>query len=389
MRSLSAKQENSMLTGVRRVIDSINDGLSPNDAIIKIANEQELQPKFIALMVQSVNKSLSVATLKSASQEDRAKPFAIADPFEIISAIYTTPVQEKVAMTLPSTDYSQLGMGTKVEKVASEQPEETMTLSQVLDRMVYADAFYKKAASVANQDVLRLNRQVQDHLKTAARVMRAQAPSTRTKVAQIVTNRYPATAAHILSTISNLGVEIPKGIQKSARYAIMLHEEPYISISNMYDTVRQYGEAKEKHRQIKEAAIQSKAFMSSLLGGAAARQMNSGEESTPTDVTDVVDPSVVNKLKETEALKNFYQTILWDKDMKGRDLGQMVDAYNSVVGTVNNAYSSPTVLKNLMLQNLEGGDVKDPHQLKQEVELGNALAQQHQLTGDTRAALSQ
>ena len=99
------------------------------------------------------------------------------------------------------------------------------------------------------------------------------------------------------------------------------------------------------------------------------------DEKDDDKIVDVVEPGVFNRLKELEARRTLMKLVLYDPELNSYDMPQLVKAYNQSVSTVPDAYKHDSVLKNLMLQNLETGGVKDPFQLKQEVEIGKNLAE--------------
>ena len=105
-----SQDESRIVRAVEEAITWANTGLSPNESIQKVAVAKQFSPTIIARMVEGFNKSKSVFMLKNASDEERPKPFELADTSKIVQGIFSAPEQQqKVASTLPTTDFSNLG----------------------------------------------------------------------------------------------------------------------------------------------------------------------------------------------------------------------------------------------------------------------------------------
>jgi len=96
---ISGAKEQQLLEAMESAISKSNDGLDPNEAIAKTANEQGLSPEFACRMVEAFNTSKTIKHLKDNEGEKRADTFGIASKDEVVKLMYD-PKEEKVATEL-------------------------------------------------------------------------------------------------------------------------------------------------------------------------------------------------------------------------------------------------------------------------------------------------
>lgn len=93
------------LDSVQRLVDS---GLSPNDAIVKVAKENNITDGHVGLMVYAYNTAQHAVRRKQASDSaGRAESFPLADQSTIISELYPSEVKKGSATSdIVSSEYS-------------------------------------------------------------------------------------------------------------------------------------------------------------------------------------------------------------------------------------------------------------------------------------------
>ena len=394
MNNLSVEDENKLIASIEKAIGLSNEGTSPNDAIRKVAEERQYGPEIIQRMAEAFNKSKSSYILKKATAAERSKPFDLADAAEIIRGIYEEPVEKTASdFRLPSKDFSKLGLDADLtlEKVAqvlgpSSPAGEKMyrhTLVRKLDKYAH---FCTKVSQTLRDRRQQLHYTFMNTVQKAARELLPLSRPHLQKVAQLIVNGYPTTGPKLVKLLSAYSHRELPTLEKTANAAVFPSEEPYISIAEVYQAANKLAIAEAAFRGFDKEAAAGKGVFSSFLGSTVSELSGMGkkeEGGTPVDKLDqlleVVDPEVLNRMKEIEARHNFMQLMLYDPQLQKYDFNDLLKSYNDSVSSVADSYRHPNVLKNLMLQNLESGGVKDPFQLSQEVQIGKTLAETSKL----------
>ena len=111
MKKLSKDAERRILTALESVADSVNEGTSPNDAIVKAASAHDIPAGHINLMVSAYNTGRT-GKQRMAAQDpfDKAATFELADHQDIMSRLYPTNVKSAAQTrneTIIDEEYSQ------------------------------------------------------------------------------------------------------------------------------------------------------------------------------------------------------------------------------------------------------------------------------------------
>ena len=94
MKKLSKEAESRVLTALESVADAVNEGTSPNDAIVKAASEHDIPAGHINLMVSAYNTGRTGKQRMAAeSPFDKAATFELADQQDIMGRLYPTNVK--------------------------------------------------------------------------------------------------------------------------------------------------------------------------------------------------------------------------------------------------------------------------------------------------------
>jgi hypothetical protein len=379
MKPMSPQEEKQFIGDVERAIQLTHDGVSPTEAITKIASEGQYGPEHIKRMTQAFNKSKSVYKLKTASTEERAQPFSLANAEDVIKEVYVSEKQAEQELQLPTIDFSAQLTSLPQQKTASVED--------------YNNHRNLGVHRFSADDVLRKYHQVKQGVRDKLASRQAEArymfgkylddvvdsvirmsDNQMRKVAQKVVNSYPNTGEKLIKVLNDkMNRNFPE-VQKTASAAVFQAKEPYLSIVKVYE----YAEKIAKTRQDLELFDkQAESVVKGFLGNAAANLLTEdGGEKTPDrkePIEDLLDPAAYNKLKEIETQRNFMNLVLYDDDLKNYDYKDLVGAYNTSVSTVPDAYKNPAILKNLMIGNLQGSGLKDKFELKQELELQKEL----------------
>lgn len=93
MNTLTRGQEQKIIEAAEAVVDLVNQGSHPNDALFKIASEASLTPDFVRRLAEVFNTSRILAHFKTAAPEKRADEFPLADAGAVLRRMYPKHVE--------------------------------------------------------------------------------------------------------------------------------------------------------------------------------------------------------------------------------------------------------------------------------------------------------
>ena len=94
MRPLSKEAEEKIVSALNQVIDLVNDGVSPTDAIAKVASAEKLPAGHINLMVNAFNIGRSEAQRKGSSDLfEKVSEFELADASQVLERMFPAVVK--------------------------------------------------------------------------------------------------------------------------------------------------------------------------------------------------------------------------------------------------------------------------------------------------------
>jgi hypothetical protein len=406
MKNLSSAEEAKLIKAVEQAIQLSNRDMSPNAAIEKVARDYSYKPPYIRLMVNAFNKSKAVHVFKSASQEDRVKPFELADANTIIQSIYASPEEalEKAAFELPKADFSKVDT-IALEKTAKEHISKIQHESYK-DRffknlsegsqanIIYKYAIVQKAAQEKLESNVRLaHLKMMEVLDETTEHVKFMPERDFQKVAQNVINSYPRFGQKLVKLISNSARKDIGELQKTANAAIFPTREPYLSISKLVDCARDVTKAKNALIIFTKEA--NSGVLNTLVADMASAKMQGlgvsskaledilKKKSPRKELKEELDPTYFNALKEMDTRRNFMNLALYDDDLNKYEFPALVKAYNDAAQMLGpDSLNNRVVLRNMMLHNLETGGIKDPFTIATELSIGKTMDERQKLLSD-------
>jgi hypothetical protein len=377
MNTLSPDGEKALVTAIEQSIRLTHEGLSPNDAITKVAQDNQFGPELIRRMAETFNKTLSVHKFKTAGvDDDRAQVFDLADAGVIIHNIYEPSEKIASAFSLPVGDFSEDVLSAPVmEKTARAADPGTV----------------KRLTAQARIDQGHIRKGIQDQLRLESRRHKLAfdnglddlcehcaplSPRAFQKTAQFIVNGYPATGPKLLSIVVSRTTQEIGDMEKTANAVVFPRLEPYLTVSRIYDAAEKMAAAELAQQDFdKEGAGFASRLATSSLGNMIAEMDDDpGEKKKQLDFPEsTLAPEYFNRMKSHDAKRTFTLLSLYDDELKQYDFPELMKAYNSSVHITPDAYKNPEILRNLMIKNLHSVGVKDPFELKTELEISNIL----------------
>lgn len=106
MEKLSSAEEKRIMDALQTSVGLVNQGQHPNDAIAKVASDQQFGPSYVQRMVEAMNVSKTLAHMKHASGSARADSFPLADAAAILDKLYpdqiVSPAEKQASQYIPT-----------------------------------------------------------------------------------------------------------------------------------------------------------------------------------------------------------------------------------------------------------------------------------------------
>jgi hypothetical protein len=379
MNTLSPDGEKALVTAIENSIRLTHDGLSPNDAITKVAQDNQFGPELIRRMAETFNKTLSVHKFKTAGvDDDRAQVFDLADAGVIIQNIYEPSEKIASAFSLPAGDFSAdvlsapvmektaraVDPGTVERLTAQAHIEQGHIRKGIRDQLRLESRKYKLAFDTSLDDLC-------EHCAPLS-------PRAFQKTAQFIVNGYPATGPNLLAIVVSRTTHELGDMEKTANAVVFPRLEPYLTVSRIYDAAEKMA-ASELAQQAFDK--EGEGFFSSLAANTLANLSDAplsksigtagsdGLKKKYKTIEDDLSPEHFNLMKSHDVKRTFTLLALYDDELKQYEFPELIRAYNDAVQINPYAYRNPTILKNLMIKNLQSVGVKDPYEIKTELDI--------------------
>jgi hypothetical protein len=391
---LSAADERKVLKLIEKAVYFTRTGESPTDAMCKAASDVSVQPELLKRACEAFNKSKSIHMLSHTASDKRANSFDLVDGEAVFNRLYKDAGKDQTQsekLSLPSTDFAELGMPffkTAMQKEASEHTTEVndaVGIKRTLKKARNDSHLIKSAASIMKQ--VRLESEIA--IDKAVDFMYHKPEGELHKVARLLVNKYGEEGETMVKILSaKLHKELP--MEKTASYAVFPFTEPYISLVKAMDRAQEYRDLKknfiDKAAALIDLPVQAAVAGSNVLKGYAdplvdlakvpAIEFMTKEKDTGSKaLAEVLNPEMRNKLKAMDASQNFID-VAADPYLKNYSINQIAEAYNNVTGTMPELQKPRYKgwLSSLVRKQLVQGNTFDPNEIANLASASQAIA---------------
>lgn len=444
MRSLSKEAETKLLAAIERAAALVNDGMAPNDAIIKSASDANIQSGHVNIMVHAYNTGRTNKQRELGGDTlEKSADFPLADVDVVMAALYPTEVKTAAEIhrdTTVSTDYAISAAGLLSRRNAALT--KAAAAQEVLPEKTY-QPYPRDEHAAAMRDYSR--RQAE---KRAAEELRRQTTDAYSKAAVAMETlqeyfRNPANMSFpdaVRETGLRLGDEAVSVLKKLAEVYPYLNKqadskndyfgrcEPCELVEQVMQHLDEYNELKKKSEALTPAKVVEKKAAPAILtgsilhepttapltlkeaagerGGSNPFSFNPGKTLSGlgssmvgegfTSVFDqspdklraralmsLTDPEHERKLHNIRSRGVLHDLILNDPVISGYDPGEVANAYNELAELAPSFTSSSAVMSSLLRKRLQAGQLAD-FDLKQIVDLESAKTEQKKNIADAQ-----
>ena len=373
MERMSKIEQRKMLKALDKAADYTKDGLSPDDAITKVAEEFQLSAPKIERLCEAYNKANAVAYMKTAPEDRRADNYPLAKIANVVNNIYGTVEKEASEIEFRKVNYAEKALGkvaqglrkTASEKKSDVTPDQLARLAEIhLGQL-------QKYASEMSREKTKAEYAVKTDLDVLVDRIR-RVPATESgrkelnKYAQDTVNAFGEKLGHVVINAINAELEDPGRympcLEKTAK-AVVLGDDPY------YKTLHRLVDNREKMVHFQKLAEEGTEDLANGIG-----LLNSSLMALPSIMPTPEDPHMdVNTgftgewdayAKDLKSRRLLYDLMLNDDEIKSYSPRKVREVYNDVVETFPELAAKRKILRAIMRKSLAQGGNMDIYELK-------------------------
>jgi hypothetical protein len=444
MQPLSKEAEQKLIGAIERAAGYVNDGMAPNDAIVKSASESNIPAGHINLMVHAYNTG---RTTKQREQGEgtleKAADFQLADVDIVRDRLFPKDVKTAAQIErahVVSTDYAVSPTGMLQRRKAAMAKEAAAAVA--LPEKTWAppprdeQAAARKAASAKRAAEL-----AAEEVRRHATVAHAKAAAAMEELHEYF--RHPGNVSFqdaVRETELRLGADGVNVLKKLAAVYPLLEKQaatkqlflggcdPVTLVSKVLDAVETYNETRQKlaSTAVKQAAFCNKKAPeittesilynpadepltlkgasddkpSGFFGGLTAAPKAIGQTlsgvmpfAKPKEPGDfkadafksLTDPAHENELRSIRSQGALHDLIVNDPVISGHDPHEVAMAFNELADLSPNFVDSPAMMQALLRKRLEAGQMAD-FDIKQLADIEKARADADKARTETLVA---
>lgn len=399
MKSLSREQEERIIKSAERVVDLVNQGQHPNDALYKVAMDEHLKPEFVKRLTEVFNISRTLAHFKTASSDSKADEFPLASAAVVLDKMYPEQAKEAHITSCHSTWFNAPPtFSVPIEKAATSavQLESTANpdISFIIKRAKgYAESL-AQSIDLAKSDEEYHREMVRTYVVKAAQHFRQLDHIPFSRFETDMLTKHGAFVQPLLNAVyesakCNERHEKRGSISNTPRVCDT-SQEPYASLETALSEARRYKEAAVERENLEDElrtftelfnakvqkvadynrevppflfdGIKAAGFVPTLAGmtfiGDKLGDQLSGKkdpEQLEADIQKVIDPDQETKLRaiKMQALLNDLMTN--DPVISGYGPDEVAQAYNEIAQMTPRVSEQPGMLRGLLARRLELG----------------------------------
>lgn len=420
MEKMSKDEERRIMSALQTSVGLVNDGMHPNDAVIKVASEHQFGPAVVQRMVEALNVSKTLSHMKTASGQSRADTFPLADTGAILSAMYPdsveAPATKQAAAYVPAELLRpETKSFMKIARVTQPLPFATNKVAayaqdpELIERkrsgqhrgLVAKVASAKSDYRVAFDKVLKLAKEASEYFKVIGSV-------DFSEVEKRAYAQYGDMGIQIMDIIQLQGCLRVKRASYSARPRVVFDatQSPYRMIAKLAEAA---GNMHKKAEAAVDVEFELEAFTKqsqparasedsltdvltgdgvlnfskaaidlgtvAAMGGMSALGLKepNPEASRRDALNAVIDPeheSAMNSAKVKAMLNDFVSN---DPILSSYDPAELTSSYNHIAQLTPNVAMQPMVMRGMLRKMLQQGGVMEPFEAHQISEIEKRL----------------
>ena len=402
MEKMSKTEQRKMLKALNKAADYTKDGMSPDQALTKVAKEYDFNAPRIERLCEAYNKANAVAYMKTASEEERAENHPIANINNVINSIYGD--QEKTAseLTFRKKDYSSAQYTAPMAKTASEHTNRGTKVSRqsIGYSLEVMQGQLERLVKHAEERRVKAERKVTNGLnELTGRIQRV--PLTRDgkkqlhKIAQTIVDAYGEEKGHLLVNAVNANIDdadrYMECLPKKAKAVVLPSDD-------IYKIAGELIESRDHMLEMQKMAADSLDVASGAVGSVSNNTLARILDDLPSlskapdephmDVSTGMTGEWDAYAKDLKSRRMLYDMMLHDEEIKGYSPRKTQAAYNDIVETFPELAQKRQILRAMLRKSLAQGGNMDIYEIKDLITAGKEHLTKGKTNAETRNTLS-
>jgi hypothetical protein len=434
MEKMSKEDEARILRALENVVQMTNKGVSPDEALHKVAEAERFGPHVIQRMVEAYNVSKTLSHMKHATGPERADSFPLADAAPVLEKMYPEKVlspREKAASVFKPSEYvakRDVNFMNRMTKLAMALPQTKPPAPLPRDRDAAARCLMHKRAVIqreyaqAKSEYRTQWQKLQEITKEAALYFRSIPHTSFDQVERNVVGDHGSIGKAAMDLVFQQA-HIKEARDKTQAPRALAYDasvRPYPQIKKAIDLA---GELEKFAAVVIDLEMERDAFelehgfkkkaecipgvldeLFSLLpyednalvpfekdaliptgslfsGGMRAFNLSepNPDSARLSALSEVYDPAHEEELRSIKVKAMLNDFLSNDPIMSGQPPEKVLNVYNQISSTMPQLAGQPAVLRGLMRRMLEQQEVIEPHEIQQ---LTSVEKQLRDLTGE-------
>ena len=410
MKTISKESEVRILDAIQDVCGHVNDGIKPTDAVIKVAEDSDLNKHFIRLVCTGYNTGATTYQReKGAGVLDKLADFPIANTEKAIDALYPSKILSpsvKKASTAVSDEYSKAPTAIKaaefavrekvasvaldygIEKISREIPREEQLQHAMNQRGDIKREVQNHKTKYANsQDILLSSLgQLGDYFK------QAYTDWSFEEVDSAMSHRFGKAGSIVLDYVFDRNGSKEKRAQAKTYKAVNWEALPFRLATDCIKQAQAVNTLRAKYDSFSEEAAEKIAelyapfypapsenkvattsvlgrsgmdkrsgIMGSVLGSSLVSSLR--DDRAPTDdlsklIGDLNNPDQSREIRGIQARTMVQDFLLNDEVISGYDPDEVIRAYNEIAQLSPRGSTQPTIVRPLLRKQLTQGGIE-------------------------------
>lgn len=420
MKTLDKQAQQRLMAAVDDVVDAVDGGVSPNDAIVKVAQDQQFPPGHVRLLAVAYNIGRTTRQRETGSDPfEKGAEFALADAGQILETLYPTHVKtasQQFNTTAVSADYDM-----PPSWFNRHDNDWTAEVRVGLMSVPHHPNRPKQAQALCDQ--LRLNlRESRREVSAAGDRLRVKLAKLEDYFLQVGSRAIGEVAENAAALHGAAGRAVMNHVQarvtkqasavKDPWHEVDAAREPYRTLAAAVAVARELTEKVATHKadcelaglaaeELFEAVTPSRPQSAALAGlipaekqaagavmsgigltlGADAARAVGGQLKAPDreslvakHLAKLADPKHEQQLRDI-ATRSLLQNLLMDEPVtRGQDVHDMAGAYNDLSQLAPRLAANPLAARSTVRKQLAGGGL-DPFDVSQILKMERDLAE--------------
>ena len=394
MEQMSQEGQRRMLKALDKAADYTQDGLSPDAAIIKVAQEFELEAPMIERVCEAYNKANAVAYMRSAPENERAGNYPLAKISSVMGAVYGVGDKQAEESDIKVKDYaSAYAKSTdpkRMEKTASaevfaDRPPVVATPQAIRASAEKLLGQMHKLSARTKDNMVKATWNVQKGLEKIAELVE-QVPATRAgkkrleKISMTLSNALGESDAHMLvnavNAISRDDARAIPTMPKTASAVVIGNDPICMKAVALMEERRKMVAFQEMEKE--SATIVDPANVASMGAPLQDVLRLPGVLPEPADIHMDITTGKTGEwdayAKDLNSRRLLYDLMINDPEISMYSPGKVQGMYNEVITTFPELAAREPILRAILRKGLAQGGAFDIYEIKDLLSAGKELS---------------